>query len=111
MDNITYNDFEKIDIRVGRITRVEDFPKANNPAYKLWIDFGELGEKKSSSQITSLYNKNDLIGKLIIAVVNFSPKQIADFVSEVLVLGTVTNGKDVVLIEPDRNVPLGKRIL
>ncbi len=110
MDNITYDDFEKIDIRVGRITRVADFPEANKPAYKLWIDFGELGEKKSSAQITNLYSKEDLNGKMVAAVVNFYPKQVANFLSEVLILGVIGNDQDIVLIQPDRNVPPGKRI-
>ncbi|EOC99237.1 tRNA-binding protein [Caldisalinibacter kiritimatiensis] len=109
--NITYDDFKKVDMRVGKIIDVKDFPKARQPAYKLWIDFGELGIKKSSAQITKLYKKEELIGKQIIAVVNFPPKQIADFMSEVLVLGVVLNDKEVSLIQPDREVPLGKRIL
>jgi tRNA-binding protein len=109
--NITYEDFLKVDMRVGKIVDVKEFPKAKKPAYKLWIDFGELGVKKSSAQITRLYNKDELIGKNIIAVVNFPPKQVANFMSEVLVLGVVTSEDEVVLIQPDREVPLGKRIL
>jgi len=108
---ITYDDFEKVDIRVGKIIRVEDFPKARKPAYKLWIDFGNFGVKKSSAQITKLYRKDDLVGRLIIAVINFPPRQIADFVSEVLVLGVVLDNEEVVLVQPDSDVPLGKRIL
>jgi len=111
MSQITYDYFEKVDIRVGKIIQVEDFPKARKPAYKLWIDFGILGVKKSSAQITELYRKNDLMGKLIIAVVNFSSRQIADFKSEVLVLGVVLDNNEVVLVQPDGDVPLGKRIL
>jgi tRNA-binding protein len=111
MQSENYADFEKIDIRAGRITRAEDFPGAQKSAYRLWIDFGELGEKKSSAQITSLYKKDELIGKMVAAVVNFPPKQVADFMSEVLVLGAVVNDKEVVLIQPDRDVPPGKRIL
>ena len=111
MTQITYDYFEKVDIRVGKITQVEDFPKARNPAYKLWIDFGILGIKKSSAQITALYHKDDLKDKLIIAVVNFPLRQIADFESEVLVLGVVLNNNEVVLIQPDSDVPLGRRIL
>ena len=108
---ITWNDFEKVDMRVGTIVKVEDFPKARNPAYKLTIDFGELGIKKSSAQITKLYKKEDLINKQIIAVVNFPPKQIADFVSEVLVLGVVLDNKgEVILIKPDNKVKNGLRI-
>ncbi len=111
MTQVSYDYFEKVDIRVGKIIKAEDFPKARKPAYKLWIDFGDLGLKKSSAQITNLYTKDDLIGRLIIAVVNFPPRQIADFVSEVLVLGVVLDNDEVVLVQPDSDVPLGKRIL
>jgi len=111
MTQISYDYFEKVDIRVGKIIKAEDFPKARKPAYKLRIDFGDLGLKKSSAQITNLYTKDDLIGRLIIAVVNFPPRQIADFVSEVLVLGVVLDNDEVVLVQPDSDVPLGKRIL
>ena len=111
MTQITYDYFEKVDIRVGKIIKVEDFPKARKPAYKLWIDFGELGVKKASAQITKLYGKDDLVGKFIIAVTNFPPRQIADFLSEVLVLGVVLDNDEVVLLQPDSDVPLGKRIL
>ena len=111
MPQITYDDFEKVDIRVGKIIRVEDFPKARKPAYKLWIDFGDLGVKKSSAQITRLYSKDDLAGRLIIAVTNFPPRQVADFISEVLILGVVLDNDEVVLVKPDRDVPPGKRIL
>ena len=111
MTQIAYDYFEKVDIRAGRITRVEDFPKARKPAYKLWIDFGVLGVKKSSAQITKLYRKDKLMGRLIIAVTNFPPRQIADFTSEVLVLGVVLDNDEVVLIQPDSEVPLGKRVL
>ena len=111
MAQITYDYFEKVDIRVGKIIQVEDFPKARKPAYKLWIDFGILGVKKSSAQITRLYRKNDLIGRLVIAVMNFPPRQIADFMSEVLVLGAVSDNDEVVLVQPDSNVTLGNRVL
>ena len=111
MTQITYADFEKVDIRAGRITKAEDFPKARKPAYKLWIDFGELGVKKTSAQITRLYNKDELEGRMVLAVVNFPPRQVADFMSEVLVLGVVLDSDEVALIQPDRNVPPGKRIL
>ena len=107
---ITYEDFEKVEIRVGKIIKTEDFPKARKPAYKLWIDFGDLGVKKSSAQITKLYQKEELINKSILAVTNFPPRQIANFMSEVLVLGVVLDDGEVVLIQPDREVPLGKRI-
>ena len=107
---ITYEDFEKIEIRVGKIIQAEDFPKARKPAYKLWIDFGDLGVKKSSAQITKLYRLEDLLDKSIIAVTNFPPRQIADFMSEVLVLGVVVDDGEVVLIQPQREVALGKRV-
>jgi tRNA-binding protein len=111
MTEITYSDFENVEIRVGKIIKVEDFPKARKPAYKLWIDFGDFGIKKSSAQITKLYTKEELVGQLITAVTNFPPRQVADFMSEVLVLGVVLNNGEVVLIKPDRDVSLGKRIL
>ena len=109
MEFIDFQDFKKVDIRTGKIISAEDFPNAKKPAYKLKIDFGEIGIKKSSAQITKLYRKEDLVGKNIIAVVNFRPKQIADFISEVLVVGVETeNG--VVLLSPDKEVPIGKNI-
>ncbi len=108
---ITYDYFEKVDIRAGKIIKVEDFPKARKPAYKLWLDFGELGVKKASAQITKLYGKDDLLGRLIIAVTNFPPRQIGDFMSEVLVLGVVLDDDKVVLVQPDSEVPPGKRVL
>jgi len=111
MVQISYDYFEKVDIRVGQVIRVEDFPKARKPAYKLWLDFGQLGVKKSSAQVTALYSKDDLLGRLLIAVVNFPARQIADFLSEVLVLGVVLDNSQVVLVQLDREVPLGKRIL
>ncbi len=111
MELINYEHFARVDMRVGRIIRVEDFPKAKKPAYKLWIDFGALGIKKSSAQITQLYSPGELLGRLVIAVVNFPPRQIADFMSEVLVLGAVMDNDEVVLIQPDDDVPLGCRIL
>jgi len=111
MTQITYGDFEKVDIRAGKVIKVEDFPKARKPAYKLWIDFGNFGIKKSSAQITKLYKKDELVGQMITAVTNFPPRQVADFMSEVLVLGVVLDKDEVALIKPDRNVPLGQRIL
>ena len=108
---IQYDDFLKVEIRVGRVTRAEEFPKARKPSYKLWVDFGPLGEKKSSAQVTKRYRPEELIGKQVLAVVNFPPRQIADFMSEVLVLGIVVEEGDVVLIAPDREVPLGTRML
>lgn len=105
----TFEEFMDLDIRVGRVINAEDFPKARKPAYKLIIDFGPLGVKNSSAQITELYKKEDLVGKEVVCVMNFPPKRVADFVSEVLVLGVYTeNG--VVLLQPDREVPLGCKI-
>jgi tRNA-binding protein len=111
MAQITYGDFEKLDIRVGKVIKVDDFPKARKAAYKLWIDFGDFGVKKSSAQITKLYRKEELVGQLVTAVTNFPPRQVADFISEVLVLGVVLDNDEVALIKPDRNVALGQRIL
>ena len=110
MTPITYDDFAKIDIRVGRIVQVEDFPKAKKAAYQLRIDFGELGVKTSSAQITKYYDKAELVGNLVLAVVNFPPRQIANFFSEVLTLGVVLGDGDIVLVHPEREVPLGSRI-
>ncbi len=107
VDRITYDDFLKVDIRVGRVIQVDDFPKARKPAYKLRVDFGALGVKASSAQITKYYKKEDLLGKLVLAVVNFPPRQIADFFSEVLTLGVIRGEGDIVLVHPDRDVPLG----
>jgi len=107
---IGYDDFAKIDVRVGRIVQVDEFPKARKPAYKLRIDFGELGVKTSSAQIVKHYDRTGLLDRLVLAVVNFPPRQIADFLSEVLVLGVMLGEGDVVLVGPDREVPLGARI-
>lgn len=107
---ITYKDFAKVEIRVGKVIRSEEFPKARKPAYKLWIDFGPFGIKKSSAQITSLYQCKELVGRLVIAVTNLPPRQIADFQSEVLVLGLATEDKSVSLLAPDHPVPLGNKV-
>ena len=109
-NHIDFHDFEKVELRAGTIISAEEFPEAKNPAYKLLIDFGESGIKKSSAQITKLYKKEDLLNKQIIAVTNFPPKQIANFVSEVLVLGVVLENKEVVLLMPERKVRNGCRI-
>lgn len=107
---ITWDDFEKVDIRVGTIIAVADFPNARQPAYQLTIDFGNLGIKKSSAQITTLYSKESITGKQVIAVVNFPPKQIANFFSECLVLGVYNEQKEVVLIIPGLPVKNGCKI-
>ena len=107
---ITYNDFEQVDIRVGRIINIEDFPQARKPAYKLTIDFGpEIGIKRSSAQITN-YTKEELRGKQVIAVVNFPPRQIGPFLSEVLTLGVPDGNGNVILLTPTKEVPLGGKM-
>jgi tRNA-binding protein len=110
MGQVTWNDFEKIEMRVGTILEVHDFPEARNPSYQLIIDFGDLGIKKTSAQITQLYRKEQLQGKQVVAVVNFPPKQIANIMSECLVLGAVGENKEVTLLEPGLPVPNGLRI-
>jgi len=108
---ISWDDFEKIDIRTGTIVEVNNFPKARKPAYKLSIDFGsELGVKRSSAQITTHYSKEELLNRQVVAVVNFPPKQIADFISECLVLGVYDENKDVILLQPQRSVLNGMKI-
>ena len=111
MDTISWSDFEKIDIRVGTITEAREFPKAKKPAFQLTINFGaETGIRQSSAQITSLYAAEDLIGQQVIAVVNFAPKQIANFRSECLVLGIYNENNDVVLLKPQQPVSNGLKI-
>jgi tRNA-binding protein len=108
---ITWNDFEKVDMRVGTVIEVTDFPKARKPAFRLTIDFGkEIGLKKSSAQITVHYKKEELLNRKVIAVMNFPPKQIADFISECLVLGVYDENNDVILLQPDRPVQNGMKI-
>jgi tRNA-binding protein len=108
---ISYDDFQKVDIRVGRITRAEPFPEARKPAIKLWVDFGpEIGEKRSSAQITRHYTAEALVGRQVLAVVNFPPRQIGPVRSEVLVLGVPDPDGEVVLIGPGHEVPLGGRM-
>jgi tRNA-binding protein len=111
MNPISYEDFARVEIRVGRILRAEPFPKARKPAIKLWLDFGPLGHKKSSAQLTRHYTPEALVGLQVLAVTNFPPRQIADFMSEVLVLGVMPDEQTVILVHPDRDVPLGARIL
>ncbi len=111
MSQVTVEHFFQVDIRVGTVIKVEDFPEARKPAYKLWIDFGaEVGVKKSSAQITDLYSKDDLLNRQVVAVVNFPPRQIARFMSEVLVLGAMQKDGSVVLLQPERPVEKGLRI-
>ena len=108
---ITFADFERVDIRVGRIVRVEPFPEARKPAYRLQIDFGpELGIRKSSAQLTAHYQPGDLEGRRVLAVVNFPPRQIGPFMSEVLTLGVPDADGQVVLVVPDQDVPLGGKL-
>jgi tRNA-binding protein len=107
-ETITWKDFEKVELRAGTIIEVNDFPKARKPAYKLMIDFGtEIGIKRSSAQITKLYSKQELLGKQVICVTNFPPRQIADFMSEVLTTGFILENGEVVLSEPQQKVPNG----
>ena len=109
--SITFDDFLKVDIRAGRIVRAEPYPEARKPAIKLWVDFGaELGERKSSAQITKHYKPEELPGRRVLAVVNFPPRQIGKFMSEVLVLGVPDDEGEVVLIVPDKDVPIGGRM-
>ena len=110
-NNLSWTDFEKVEMRVGTILEANDFPKARNPSFQLTIDFGkEIGQRKTSAQLTSLYSKEELIGKQVVAVVNFPKKQIANFMSECLVLGAV-DGKDGTLLKTDLKVENGLRIL
>ena len=110
-DQITPHEFFRADIRIGVIVRAEEFPQARNPAYKLWIDFGELGTRTSSAQLTAFYQVEDLAGRLVLAVVNFPPRRIAGFSSQVLVLGVpVGSAERVALVQPDRRVPPGTRV-
>lgn len=111
MEQITFDDFEKVDIRVGRIVDVQDFPEARKPAFKLWVDFGaDIGIKKTSAQVTQNYTHETLNGKLVAAVVNFPPRQIGKYMSEILVLGFPDNDGNVTLISPDKDVPLGGKL-
>lgn len=109
-DHITWSQFSDIDMRIGTVIHAELFKEAQNPSYKLKIDFGALGILKSSAQITELYEAKDLIGKQLVAVVNFPPKQIANMMSECLVLGGLGKGKDVVLLQPEQSMENGTKI-
>ena len=108
-ETITFDDFNLVDIRVGTILEAHDFPQAKKPAFQLMIDFGPLGKLKSSAQITSLYSKEQLVGKQILAVINFPEKQIANMKSQCLILGA-TNANDVILLKPEKEVPNGSKI-
>ena len=108
---ITFSDFERVDIRVGRIIQADPFPEARKPAYKLTIDFGsEIGVKRSSAQLVAVYQREELVGRLVLGVVNFPPRQIGPFMSEVLTLGFADANGDIVLLEPERVVPNGSRM-
>lgn len=109
--SITFDDFLKVDIRVGTVVRAEPYPEARQPAFKLWVDFGpEIGERKTSAQITRHYDLDGIVGKQVVAVTNFPPKQIGKFMSEVLVLGIPDEDGEVVLLAPNRKVPDGGRM-
>lgn len=111
MTDLSFDDFLKVDIRVGQILRAEPYPEARKPAIKLWVDFGpEIGERKSSAQITAHYTPEDLPGKRVMGVVNFPPRQIGKFMSEVLILGVPDAAGEVVLLTPDKDVPIGGRM-
>ena len=111
MSEISFDDFLNVDIRVGEIIRAEPYPEARKPAIKLWVDLGsEIGEKKSSAQITKHYQPEELVGKKVMAVVNFPPRQIGKFMSEILVLGVPDGDEEVVLLTPDKDVPIGGRM-
>ncbi|HET8576351.1 MAG TPA: tRNA-binding protein [Methylomirabilota bacterium] len=107
---ISWGDFERVDMRVGRVVDAQDFPEARRRAIKLWVDFGPLGVKRSSAQITDRYAPPDLVGRLVVAVVNFPPKQIGPFTSEVLVLGAYSEAGEVILLRPDFDVTPGSKI-
>lgn len=109
-EEITFEDFTKVDIRIGTILEVNDFPKARKPAYQLIIDFGDLGIKKSSAQITDLYSKEDLLNRQVTAIVNFKPRQIANFMSECLVLGIYNKTGNVVLLQASKKVKNGEQV-
>ena len=111
MAEITFDDFLKVDIRVGRVIRAEPFPEARKPSIKMWIDFGpEIGERKTSAQVTAHYTPETLVGRQVMGVVNFPPRQIGPFMSEVLVLGVADPQGEVVLLSPDQEVPEGGRM-
>jgi len=110
MKTISWAEFEQVELRVGTVVEVEDFPQAKKPAYKLKVDFGELGIKRSSAQITHLYQKQELLGRQVVGVINFPPKQIANFFSEVLITGFYLPTGEIVLAQPERRVPNGSKL-
>lgn len=111
MTDLSFDDFLKVDIRVGTIIRAEDYPEARKPAFKLWVDFGpDIGERKTSAQVTKHYTLDGLVGRQVAAVVNFPPKQIGKFMSEILVLGFPNEEGEVVLIQPSQSIPNGGRM-
>lgn len=111
MAEISFDDFLKVDVRVGEVIRAEDYPEARKPAIKMWVDFGEeIGVKRTSAQVTAHYSPEKLVGKQVMAVVNFPPRQIGKFMSEVLVLGLPDESGEIVLIGPDGPVPIGGRM-
>lgn len=110
MDQITFEEFERVEMRVGRILQVEEFPKARKPSYRLIIDFGPFGMRRSSAAVQPFYLRESLVGRQTIAVMNFPPRRIADFESEVLVLGAVEHGGRIILLQPDAEAELGARI-
>lgn len=111
MEEITWQEFGKVELRVGTIIKIEDSPQAKKPAYKLWIDVGEFGIKQSSAQITKLYTKEELLNKQVICVLNFPKKQIANFISEVLTTGFALPGGEIVLAQVERRVPNGSKLM
>ena len=111
MDNISFDDFMKVDIRTGRVIKAEAFPEARKPAIKMWVDFGgDIGVRKTSAQVTAHYTPESLIGRQVMAVVNFPPRQIGPFMSEILVLGVPDADGEIVLVTPDKETPIGGRM-
>ena len=112
LPQISWEDFARVDVRVGRITRVEEQPRARQPSYRVWVDFGpQLGVRQSSAKLTRLYAREALLGRQVLAVVNFPPRQVADVRSEVFILGAMLDAQTVVLVQPEREVPEGTRLM